>query len=346
MSLPFLSSLFSGDLGIDLGTVNTLIYAKGVGIVVDEPSIVAVQRLTGRVLAVGREAKEMIGRTPGNILAIEPMKEGVVANLEMTEKMLLHLIGKARRRKRMWNPRIVIGVPGETTAVERRAVVDAVHRAKASKVYLVREVVAAAVGSDLPIDEPRACMVVDIGGGTTDIAVMSLSGIVLCREVRVGGRRFDDAVVQYIKRRYNLLIGERTAERIKIGIGSACSSDAPVSMEVRGRSVIEGVPKTVVVGSEEIREALADLVAIIVDAVRTALESVPPELSGDIIDRGMFLTGGGALLKNMDERLRLETGIPVFMVANPLCSVALGTGKMLGDIGLLERLSWENTRWR
>jgi rod shape-determining protein MreB len=339
------SSFFSCDLGIDLGTANTLVYAKGRGIVVNEPSIVAVDRATKRVVAVGRQAKDMIGRTPANIAAIEPLRDGVVANIELTEKMLHHFIRMARDHRPALSQRIIVGVPGETTEVERRAVKDAAYRAKASKVYLVREVIAAAVGSDLPINEPRATMVVDMGGGTTDIAVISLSGIVLGQEVRVAGKRFDEAIVQHIKRKHHLLVGERTAEQVKITIGSAHPIETPLSVEVRGRSVPEGMPRSVIVTDQEIREAIAPIVDVIVRSVLHALESVPPELSGDIVERGIILTGGGALLKNMDARLSLETGIPVTVVENPLHSVALGTGKMLGDFDLLNMLTWESTGW-
>jgi rod shape-determining protein MreB len=313
---------------------------------VNEPSIVAFDRSKNRIVAIGHDARDMIGRTPANIIAVEPLKDGVVANLELTEKMLLHFIAKARDRKSIFNPRVVIGVPGETTEVERRAVKDAAYRAKASKVYLVREVIAAAVGSGLPINEPCATMVVDIGGGTTDIAVITLSGIVLGQEVRIASNKFDEAIAQYVKRNHSLLIGERTAERIKIELGSACPSELPRSLEVRGRGIIEGVPSSVIITDQEVYEAISDTVGVIVRAVRRALESVPPELSSDIAERGIILTGGGALLRDLDRRLCIETGIPVSVVENPLCSVVLGTGKMLGDMDLLGRLTWENTRWR
>lgn len=336
-------NFFSSDLAIDLGTANTLIYARNRGIVLSEPSIVAINKVTNRVQAVGKEAKEMLGRTPGNIVAIRPMKDGVIADFEVTEKMLLHFIRKAHNGKSWISPRVVIGVPGEITQVERRAVEDAAYRAKASKVYLVEEAMASAIGAGMPITEPYGNMIVDIGGGTTDIAVISLSGIVYSKAVRVAGNELDESVIQYIKRKYNLLIGERTAEQIKIEIGSAYPLDPPLSMEVRGRNLIEGVPKTVTITDEEVREALADSVNTIVNAVRVALERTPPELSADIVDRGIVLTGGGALLKNIDKRLMMETGVPVTMAENPLTSVVLGAGKMLGDFDLLSRVTWDNT---
>lgn len=336
-------NFFSSDLAIDLGTANTLIYARNRGIVLSEPSIVAINKITNRVQAVGKEAKEMLGRTPGNIVAIRPMKDGVIADFEVTEKMLLHFIRKAHNGKSWISPRVVIGVPGEITQVERRAVEDAAYRAKASKVYLVEEAMASAIGAGMPITEPYGNMIVDIGGGTTDIAVISLSGIVYSKAVRVAGNELDESIIQYIKRKYNLLIGERTAEQIKIEIGSAYPLDTPLSMEVRGRNLIEGVPKTVTITDEEVREALADSVNTIVNAVRVALERTPPELSADIVDRGIVLTGGGALLKNIDKRLMIETGVPVTMAENPLTSVVLGAGKMLGDFDLLSRVTWDNT---
>src|SRR5213083_1072059 len=336
-------SLFSSDLAIDLGTANTCVYARGKGIVVNEPSIVAINKVNGRVEAVGKEAKEMLGRTPGNIVAIKPMKDGVIADFEVTEKMLAHFIKKAHNRTMWVRPRIVIGVPSEITQVEKRAVKDSAYRAKASEVYLVEEAMAAAIGAGLPITEPHGNMVVDIGGGTTDIAVISLAGIVYSKAVRVAGNEMDDAIISYIKRKYNLLIGERTAEAIKIELGSAYPLDEPLSYEVRGRNLIEGIPKTITMTDEEIREALADSIATIINAVRVALERTPPELSADIVERGIVLTGGGALLKNLDKRLSIETGLPVSLADDPLASVVLGTGKMLSDFDLLKRVKWENT---
>src|SRR5881396_2014171 len=329
-------SLFSSDLAIDLGTANTCVYARGKGIVVNEPSIVAINKVNGRVEAVGREAKEMLGRTPGNIVAIKPMKDGVIADFEVTEKMLAHFIKKAHNRTMWVRPRIVIGVPSEITQVEKRAVKDRAYRAKASEVYLVEEAMAAAIGAGMPIEEASGNMVVDIGGGTTDIAVISLAGIVYSKAVRVAGNEMDEAIISYIKRKYNLLIGERTAEAIKIELGSAYPLDEPLSYEVRGRNLIEGIPKTITMSDEEVREALADSVSTIINAVRVALERTPPELSADIVERGIVLTGGGALLKNLDKRLSIETGLPVSLAEDPLASVVLGTGKMLSDFDLLK----------
>src|SRR5246127_3884680 len=341
MAFKSIFSLFSSDLAIDLGTANTLVYAKGRGIVVSEPSIVAINKVTNAVEAVGRDAKDMLGRTPGNIVAIRPMKDGVIANFEVTEKMLQHFIRKAHNGKTWVSPRVVIGIPSEITQVERRAVEDSAYRAKASEVYLVEEAMAAAIGAGLPITEPHGNMVVDIGGGTTDIAVISLSGIVYSRSVRVAGNEMDEAIIQYLKRKYNLLVGERTAEQIKMEIGSAYPLEKPLTMEVKGRNLIEGVPRTVTIDDSEIREALSECVATILNACRVALERTPPELSADISDRGIVLTGGGALLKNLDKRIREETGLPVSIADDPLASVVLGTGKMLSDFKLLRKISIE-----
>lgn len=334
-------SFLSSDLAIDLGTANTLVYAKNKGIVVSEPSIVAVNKVTGKVEAVGKDAKEMLGRTPGNIVAIRPMKDGVIADFEITEKMLSHFIRKAHNRNTMVRPRIIIGIPSEVTQVEKRAVKDSALKAKASEVYLVDQAMAAAIGAGLPITEPSGNMVVDIGGGTTDIAVISLAGIVYSKSVRVAGNEMDEAIIQYIKKKYNLLIGERTAEQIKVEIGSAYPLDEPVTMEIKGRDLIEGIPKTLTITDSEVREALAEPISIIVNAVRVALERTPPELSADIVDRGIVLTGGGSLLKNLDKLLREETSLPVSVAEDPLCSVVLGTGKMLSDFDLLRKISLE-----
>ena len=334
-----LLSLFSNDLAIDLGTANSLVFSKGRGIVVSEPSIVAVNQKTGAVEAVGREAKDMLGRTPGNIVAIRPMKDGVIADFEHTEKMLDRFIKKAHNRSFGVRPRIVIGVPSEITQVEKRAVRDSAMKAKATEVYLVEQAMMAAIGAGLPITEPTGNMVVDIGGGTTDVAVISMAGIVYSRSVRVAGNEMDEAVIQYIKRKYNLLIGERTAEEIKIKIGSAFPLDEEMTMEIKGRDLVEGVPKTITISDEEIRESLAEPVATIIDAVRVALEQTPPELAADIVDRGIVLTGGGALLKNLDKRLREETGLPVSIADDPLTSVVMGTGKVLVDFDLLRKVS-------
>src|ERR671910_263704 len=284
MALKSLFSLFSSDLAIDLGTANTLVYAKGRGIVVSEPSIVAINKVTNQVEAVGRDAKDMLGRTPGNIVAIRPMKDGVIANFEVTEKMLQHFIRKAHNGKTWVSPRVVIGIPSEITQVERRAVEDSAYRAKASEVYLVEEAMAAAIGARPPITEPHGNMIVDIGGGTTDIAVISLSGIVYSRAVRVAGNEMDEAIIQYIKRKYNLLIGERTAEQVKIEVGSAHPLDQPRTMDIKGRDLMEGVPKSVTVSDDEIREALDECINIIINSIRVVLERTPPELSADIAD--------------------------------------------------------------
>ena len=341
MNLRSIFSLFSSDLAIDLGTANTLVYARGRGIVVNEPSIVAINKTNGDVEAVGKDAKEMLGRTPGNIVAIRPMRDGVIADFKVTEKMLNHFIHKAHGRKMLVHPRIVIGVPSEITQVEKRAVTDSALRAKASEVFLVEQAMVAAIGAGLPITEPSGNMVVDIGGGTTDVAVISLSGIVYSRSVRVAGNEMDEAIIQYLKRRYNLLVGERTAEQIKMQIGSAYPLDKPLTMEIKGRNLIEGVPKTITVDDSEIREAIGECVATILNAVRVALERTPPELSADISDRGIVLTGGGALLKNLDKRIREDTGLPVSIAEEPLASVVLGTGKMLTDFKLLRRIRIE-----
>jgi rod shape-determining protein MreB len=337
LALGSFFSLFSSDLAIDLGTANTCVYARGKGIVVNEPSIVAINKINGRVEAVGKDAKEMLGRTPGNIVAIKPMKDGVIADFEVTEKMLTYFIKKAHNRNVWVRPRIVIGVPSEITQVEKRAVKDSAYRAKASEVHLVEEAMAAANGAGMPITEPSGNMIVDIGGGTTDIAVISLAGIVYSKAVRVAGNEMDEAIIQYIKKTYNLLIGERTAEQIKMEIGSAFPLEEKMTMEIKGRHLIEGVPKTITISDEEIREALAETVNV--DAVRVALERTPPELSADIVDRGIVLTGGGSMLKNLDKRLREETGLPLAMAEDPLSSVVLGAGKMLSDFNLLRKIS-------
>jgi rod shape-determining protein MreB len=339
MNLRSLFSLFSSDLAIDLGTANTLVFAKGKGIVVNEPSIVAINKNTGDVEAVGKEAKEMLGRTPGNIVAIKPMKDGVIADFKVTEKMLNYFIQKAHGRKMLVHPRIVIGVPSEITQVEKRAVMDSAYRAKASEVHLVEQAMVAAIGAGLPITEPSGNMVVDIGGGTTDVAVISLSGIVYSRSVRVAGNEMDDAVMQYMKKKYNLLVGERTAEAIKKQIGNAFAVDEVITMEIKGRDLVAGVPKTLVMNSDEVREALAEPVNQIVDAVRSVLERTPPELAADIVDRGIVLTGGGSQLRNLDVLLREETGLPVMVSDSPECAVVLGTGKALDELSLLREVA-------
>src|SRR5215204_6247260 len=316
-------SFFSNDLAIDLGTANTCVFARGVGIVLNEPSIVAVNNTNDQIEAVGAEAKEMLGRTPGSITAIRPMRDGVIADFNAAERMLGYFIKKAHGRKRFIRPRLVIGVPSEITQVERRAVKDSAYRAKASEVFLVEEGMAAAIGAGLPITEASGNMIVDIGGGTTDIAVVSLAGVVYSRSVRIAGNAMDEAIIQYIKKTYNLLIGERTAEAIKIELGSAYPLDEPLSYEVRGRNLIEGIPKTITITDEEVSESLANSISTIINAVRVALERTPPELSADIVERGIVLTGGGALLKNLDKRLSIETGLPVSIADDPLSSVVL-----------------------
>ena len=332
-------SCFSDDLAIDLGTANTCVYALGKGIVVSEPSIVAMNKVNGRIEAIGAEAKEMLGRTPSSITAIKPMKDGVIADFEAAEKMLTHFIRKAHKRGGWLRPRVVIGVPSEITQVERRAVKDSAFRAKASEVHLIEEAMAAAIGAGMPITEAAGNMVVDIGGGTTDIAVISLAGVVYGKSVRVAGNELDDAIIQHARKAYNLLIGERTAEQIKMDIGSASPLDVKKTVEVKGRHLTEGRPQTVTMTDEEVRKALAEPVRAIVQSVHDALERIPPELSADIFDRGIILTGGGALLKNFDRRLREETGLPVQLAEDPLSSVVLGAGKMLSDFDLLRRIS-------
>ncbi len=330
---------FSKDLAIDLGTANTLVFTRQGGIVVREPSVVVINKLTNKIEAVGNEAKQMLGRTPGNIESIRPMKDGVIADFEVTERMLDYFIRKAHGRRMPVRPRIVIGVPSEITQVEKRAVRDSAQRAGASEVFLVEQAMMAAIGAGLPITEPSGNMIVDIGGGTTDVAVISLAGTVYSRSVRVAGNEMDVAIIQYLKRKYNLLIGERTAEQIKWELGSAHPLKDPLTMEIKGRDLVEGVPKTLTITDEEIREALSEPVATIVDAVRQALERTPPELSADIMDKGIVLSGGGALLRGLDQRLREETGLPVIPAEDPLASVVLGTGKMLYDMDLLRKVS-------
>jgi rod shape-determining protein MreB len=334
-----LLSLFSSDLAIDLGTANSLVFCKSRGIVVSEPSIIAVNQKTGRVEAVGGPAKAMLGRTPSNIILVRPLKDGVIADFEYAEKMLDSFIKKAHGRSFGVRPRIVIGVPSEITQVEKRAVRDSAMSAKAAEVHLVEQSMMAAIGAGLPITKPTGSMVVDIGGGTTDVAIISMAGIVHAKAIRVAGNKMDEAVRQYIKRRYNLLIGERTSEEIKIEIGSAFPLGEEQTKEIKGRGLVEGVPKTITVSGEEIREALAEPVATIVETIRIALEQTPPELAADIVDRGIVLTGGGALLNGLDRRLSEETGLPVSIAGDPLTAVVMGTGKMLADFELLRRVS-------
>ena len=342
MFLDPLLGIFSNDLAIDLGTANTLVYVKGKGIVLSEPSVVAVRRDTkgyNKVLAVGKEAKLMLGRTPGNIIAIRPMKDGVIADFEVTEAMLRHFIRKVHNRRTLIRPRIIIAVPSGITQVEKRAVRESAESAGAREVYLIEEPMAAAIGAGLPITEPTSNMVVDIGGGTTEVAVISLAGIVFSKSVRVGGDKIDEAILQYVKRKYNLLIGERTAEVIKTTIGTAYPQDEPESIEVKGRDLVSGIPKTLTIDSEEVRLAISEQVDTIIDAVKVALEQTPPELAADIVDRGIFLTGGGALLKNLDILLKEETGLPIIISNDPLSAVVLGSGKALENIALLREVS-------
>lgn len=328
------------DLAIDLGTANTLVYLKGKGIVVQEPSIVVINKVTGKVEAVGKRAKEMLGKTPADVIAIKPMRDGVIADFEIAEKMLDYFIKKSTdNRVFLIRPRIVIGIPTGITQVERRAVKDVAMRAKASEVYLVQQPVSASVGADLPISEPTGNMIVDIGGGTTDIAVISMNGIVFNHHIRIAGNEMDEAIIQYLKKKYNLLIGERSAEQLKMEIGSAYPLDEPMTLEIKGRDLGEGIPKTIIIDDQEVREALENVVSSIINAIRVALEKIPPELSADIIDRGIILTGGGALLKNIDKRIREETKLPVFITDDPLATVVVGAGKMLDDLDLLKKVS-------
>lgn len=329
---------FSSDLAIDLGTANTLVYIRGRGIVLREPSIVVVDDRNGRIQAVGMEAKDMLGKTPANIRAIRPMKDGVIADFETTEKMLQYFIKKTRTGNQLLKPRIVIGIPSEITQVERRAVRDAALRARANEVFLIEQAMAAAIGADLPITEPGGNMIVDIGGGTTDVAVISLSGIVISKSIRIASNEMDEAIIQYIKKKYNLLVGERTAEQIKIKIGSAFPLDEPLEMEIKGRDLTYGIPKTLNVNDSEIREALEGVVQTLIEVVKSTLEKTPPELAADIVDRGIIICGGGALLKNLDKRLREETSLPIFIADDPLSSVVLGAGKILENLPLLKKI--------
>ena len=334
-----LASLFSEDLAIDLGTVNTRVYARGRGIVVNDPSAVAVEESSGEIQAVGKEAREMLGRAPGKIRVIKPLRDGVIADFKATEKMLTYFIQKALQRRALVHPRVVISVPSGITQVERRAVTDSAYRAKAAEVHLVEQAMMAAIGAGLPIARPGGNLVVDIGGGTTDIALISMSGIVSSRSLRTAGNHMDEAITNYIKRKYNLLVGERTAEQIKLEIGSAAPLERPVTVEVKGRSLIEGIPKRITVDDSEIRDALNECVSTIVNAIRALLEHTPPELSADISNRGIVLAGGGALLRNLDKRIRDKTDLPVCVADDPLCCVVLGTAKLLDDFALLRRVA-------
>ncbi|OGQ07354.1 MAG: rod shape-determining protein [Deltaproteobacteria bacterium RIFCSPLOWO2_12_FULL_40_28] len=342
MIFDSLLGLFSNDLAIDLGTANTLIYAKGRGIVCSEPSVVAVRREargTKKVLAVGREAKEMLGRTPGDIEAIRPMKDGVIADFEITEAMLRYFIRKVHNRQTLVRPRIIICVPFGVTEVEKRAVRESAESAGAREVYLIEEPMAAAIGAGLPITEPSGNMIVDIGGGTTEVAVISLAGIVYSKSVRVAGDKMDEAIISHVKRNYNLLIGERTAEWIKINLGNAFPDNECKTMEIKGRDLVAGIPRTLQINSDEIREAITEPLNSIVDGIKTTLERTPPELAGDIVDKGIIMAGGGALLKGIDKLIHEETGLPVRIADDPLSCVVLGSGKALDDLNVLKEVA-------
>jgi len=331
--------LFSNDMGIDLGTASTLVYIKNQGIVLCEPSVVAVQAGTSNVLAVGEEAKRMLGRTPGNIVAIRPMRNGVIADFEITESMLRYFIKKVHNSRRLVRPRMVIAIPSGITEVEKRAVKDSALHAGAREVYMIEEPVAAAIGVGLPIQEPSGSMIIDIGGGTTEMAVISLAGIVFSKSIRVAGDEMDEAIINYLKKTYNLMIGERTAEEIKVKIGSAYPLDEELTLDVKGRDLVAGLPKMITVSSEEIREALAEPIAQIIETIRITLERTPPELSSDLMEKGLILAGGGSLLRGLDKLIAEETGLPVHVAEDPLTAVALGTGKVLSEIRYLKRLS-------
>jgi rod shape-determining protein MreB len=342
MLLDPLLGLFSNDLAIDLGTANTLVYVKGKGIVLNEPSVVAVRKRDqgrNKVLAVGKEAKTMLGRTPGDIVATRPMADGVIADFDITETMLRYFIRKVHNRRSLVRPRIIISVPSGVTQVEKRAVRESAESAGAREVFLIEEPMAAAIGADLPITEPTSNMIVDIGGGTTEVAVISLAGTVYSRSVRVGGDKMDEAILQHIKRKYNLLIGLQTAELIKVTVGSAYPVDEPECIEVKGRDLVTGIPKILTIDSEEVRKAISEKVETIVETVRIALEQTPPELSADVVDKGVVLTGGGALLKNLDVLLREETRLPITITDDPLTTVVLGAGKVLDNLSLLKEIA-------
>ena len=334
----FLHGLFARDMGIDLGTANTLVFVKGRGIVVQEPSVVALDRTTGSVLAVGDEAKRMIGRTPGNIVAIRPMKDGVIADFDVTQTMLKYFIRRAAPRRALMAPQVVICVPSGVTEVEKRAVRDAVRQAGARETFLIEEPLASAIGAGLPVYEPTGNMVVDIGGGTTEVAIISLGGIVTSRSLRVAGDEMDEAIVYYAKRTYNLLVGERTAEEVKIQAGSALPVDGLGDVDLRGRDLVTGLPRTISLSPDEVRQALEEPVTRIIEAIRGTLEQTPPELAADIMDRGIVMTGGGSLLRGLDRLLSRETGMPVYLSDEPLLCVVRGAGKVLDEIDVLRRL--------
>ena len=336
MLFDWIFGMFSNDLAIDLGTANTLIYAKGKGIVLSEPSVVAVKKGTSQVLKVGREAKEMVGRTPASIVAVRPLQDGVIADFDLTEQMIRAFIVRIHNRKALVRPRIVIGVPSGITQVEKRAIRDSAEQAGAREVYLIEEPMAAAIGANLPVQEPSGNMVVDIGGGTTEVAVISLSGMVYSHSIRIAGDEMDEAVIQYLKRKYNLLVGERTAETIKIQAGSAYPFNEPRKMDIKGRDLMDGIPKTLTITDSDIREALHDPIYAILDAVKTALEGTPPELAADIADKGIVMTGGGSLLHGLDTLIGLETHLKVTIAEDPLSCVVLGAGKVLDELDLLK----------
>lgn len=335
-----LFSFFSKDLGIDLGTANTLVHVRGKGVVLREPSVVAIQTDTGGILAVGEPAKQMVGRTPGNIVAIRPMKDGVIADFDVTQSMLKHCISNALRSRTFIKPRVIVGVPSGVTEVEKRAVIDATLQAGAREAYLIEEPMAAAIGAGLEVHEPTGNMVVDVGGGTTEVAIISLGGIVTSKSIRIGGDEMDESIVYYIKKEYNLMIGERTAEEIKKNVGSAFADPEleGKTMDIRGRDLVTGLPKTVNISSTEIKEALAEPVESIIEAIKVTLEKTPPELASDIMDRGIVMTGGSSLLNGLDRRINHETGMPVHIAEDPMDCVALGTGKVLEEIDLLKRV--------
>lgn len=339
-SLNYIRGMFSSsDIGMDLGTSSTLVYVKGRGIVLCEPSVVAIQKSTGEVLAVGDEAKRMLGRTPGNIVAIRPMRDGVITDFEITESMVRYFINKVHNKRVLVSPRMVIGIPSGITEVEKRAVRESAEKAGAREVYMIEEPMAAAIGVGLPIAEPAGNMIIDIGGGTTEIAVISLAGIVFSRSIRIGGDEMDTAIIEYLKKTYNLMVGERTAEEIKIKIGSACPLEEELKMEVRGRDLIAGLPKMITITSEEVREALSEPIKEIVETTRMTLERTPPELCADLIERGIVLAGGGSLLRGIDKIISEETGLPVHIAEDPITAVALGTGKVLEEINYLKKVT-------
>lgn len=331
-------SFLGRDMAVDLGTANTLVYVRGRGVVLNEPSVVAINTSTGKIVAVGIEAKRMIGRTPGNIVAVRPLKDGVIADFDTTERMLRYFIQKMHRRRHFAKPRIVICVPSGITGVEQRAVKEAGYQAGARKVYIIEEPMAAAIGAGLPVHEPTGNMVVDIGGGTTEVAIISLGGIVTSQSIRIGGDELDQAIVAHVKKEYSVMLGERTAEEIKMQVGSAFPMADEPHAEIRGRDLVSGLPKTIVISAEEVRKAIEEPVNAVVDAVKITLDKCPPELSGDVMDRGIALTGGGALLRTLDERLRHETGMPIHLVDGPLDSVALGAGKCVEDFERLQQV--------